>query len=399
MKLITHASEVITGAGIRRKFGRHPKAEDMGRIPDGAIVHDDKKIRWVGKTSDLPKKYLRLKAQSLKQKSIVTPGWVDCHTHLVHAGSRAGEFAARCAGETYESIAKKGGGIWSTVTATRAASEDELFKLAIERVKMARGLGVRIIESKSGYGLTTEAEIKILRVNQRLKKKFPDMVFSSTFLGAHDFPKEISREAYIKEIFDRMLPEIAKKKLADCCDVFVDKGYYTLEEAKLIFEGAKALGIPSKIHADELHNTESANFAVDIDAWSADHLLKISESSVRRISHSNTVAVLLPGTAFYLKAPYAPARNLIDEGARVAISTDFNPGSCNNFSLPFIMTLSALYMGMSAAEIFAAVTFNAACALRLEKNLGTLEEGMRAIMTIKSGSSFEDVYYYMTPSH
>lgn len=393
MKLITHASELITGSGIRKKFGRNPKNEDMERITDGAMAYDEKKIHWVGKTSFLPKKYLKLKKQSLNAQSIVTPGLVDCHTHLVHAGSRAQEFAARCAGETYESIAKKGGGIWSTVKATREATEDELYKLACERVLNAKKLGVRVIESKSGYGLDIETELKQLRVNQRLKKKFTDMVFSSTFLGAHDFPKDQSRENYLEDISNKLLPTIAKKKLADACDVFVDKGYYTLEEARDILVRAQALGLSTKVHADELHNTEATDLAVELDAWSADHLLKISESSVRRISHSNTVAVLLPGTAFFLKAPYAPARTLIDSGARVAIATDYNPGSCNNFSLPFMMTLSALYMNMSAAEIFAAVTYNAASALRLEKNLGTLEVGMRPLFSTFKGTAFEEIYY------
>lgn len=396
MKLITHAAELITGSGIRRKFGRTPTAEDMDRILDGAMVYDERRIFWVGKTTEIPKQYRRLKALNLRNKKILIPGLVDCHTHLVHAGSRSEEFAARCAGETYESIAKKGGGIWATVKATREATEDELFKLAVQRVSFARDCGVRVIESKSGYGLNTETELKQLRVNQRLKQRFPDMIFSSTFLGAHDFPKDLPRLEYIREICTVMLPLVAKKKLADCCDVFCDKGYYTPDEARLILTKAKELGLEVKVHADELQNTESTELAVDLTAWSADHLLKISDNSLRRIAHSNTVAVLLPGTAFFLKAAYAPARRLLNEGARVAIATDFNPGSCNNFSLPFMMTLSALYMGMTAAEIFAAVTYNAAAALRLEKKIGTLEVGMKPVFSIMNAERFEDLYYKMS---
>ncbi|MCM0604968.1 MAG: imidazolonepropionase [Xanthomonadaceae bacterium] len=396
MKLLTHAAEVITGSGVRRKFGRQPKVDDMDRIPDGAMVYDEKRILWVGKTKDLPKRFAKLKAQSLKNKKIVTPGLVDCHTHLVHAGSRSEEFAARCAGESYESIAKRGGGIWSTVRATREATEAELFKLACERVEYARSTGVKVIESKSGYGLNIEGEIKQLNVNQLLKKKFNDMIFSSTFLGAHDFPKDQPRADYIRDICDVMLPLVAKKKLADCCDVFSDRGYYTPEETRYILSRAKELGLDIKVHADELQNTEATDLAVDLGAWSADHLLKVSEASVRRIAHSNTVAVLLPGTAFFLKTPYAPARRLIDDGARVAIATDFNPGSCNNFSLRFMMTLSALFMNMSAAEIFAAVTFNAAAALRLEKTIGTLEVGLKPLFSLFDAEKFEDIYYKMT---
>jgi len=395
MKALVHASEVITGQGIRDKDGRRPLLEDMGRIRDGAIVHDDKKILWVGKTSELPKKFSKVKKTNLKQKSLVMPGLVDSHTHLIHAGSRSEEFAARCRGATYEEIALKGGGIQTTVKATRAASSSELFHLAKKRIESALKFGVTTIESKSGYGLSHADEIKILEVNQKLKKAFPKLNFQSTYMGAHDFPKDQSRSAYLQEICDKTLPVIAKKKLADACDIFVDQGYYTLDEARKILGLAKKLGLKIKLHADELHNTESAALATELGALSADHLLKISDASIEKISQSNTVAVLLPGTAFYLKAAYAPARKLINAGACVALSTDFNPGSCNCFSQPLIMTLAALYMGMSEAEIFAGFTYNAAKALGLEVKTGTLTPGLRPDLALLHFDKFEDMYHQL----
>lgn len=395
MNAIIHASELITGSGIRKKDGRRPTAQDMDRIPDGAIVYDQKNIHWVGPTKELPKKYLKSKRKNLKNEKCVTPGFVDCHTHLIHAGSRAQEFAARCQGATYEEIAKKGGGIQTTVRATREASVEELFKTAKKRIAEAIRHGVTCIESKSGYGLSHEAEIKTLQVTQKLKKAFPELYFQSTYLGAHDFPKDRSREDYLDEICEETLPEVAKKKLADACDVFIDQDYYTVEEGRRILEKAKKLGLKIKVHADELHNTEATQLAVQLQALSADHLLKISDASVAAIAKSQTVAVLLPGTAFYLKAPYAPARKLIDAGACVALSSDFNPGSCNSFSLPLMMTLSALYMGMSEAEIFAGVTYNAAKALGIQSFAGTLEPGMKPYLSIFEYLTFEEVYHHL----
>lgn len=390
-----HASELLTGRGVRAKDGRRPKEEDLDRIEDGAIVLDEKKrrIEWVGPTSKLPRKYLGVRAKDLRGRQAVVPGFVDCHTHLVFAGSRAGEFAERCAGATYQEIAARGGGIMSTVRSTRDASEAELLELAVERVKEAAAYGVRTIEIKSGYGLELEAELKQLRVARKLQKKFPKMSFQITFLGAHAYPPDISRLEYLDEVLNRMLPEIAKRKLADACDVFIDDGYYTLGEGREILETARRLGLQIKVHADELANTESASLAAELEALSADHLLKISPQGVEDLARSQTVAVLLPGTAFYLKAPHAPARKLIDAGAAVALSTDFNPGSSMTLHLPAIMTIAALYLGMSRAEIFAAVTYNAAKALGLHSHKGTLEPGLDADVTVLPFRSFEDCYY------
>jgi imidazolonepropionase len=396
---IIHSSELLTGAGIRSKDGRRPTESDLGQIRDGALVYEELasgapgQILWVGPSSALPTHYRKAKIKNLRKKQALLPGLIDCHTHLVFAGDRADEFALRSAGVTYEEIARSGGGIQKTVLATRQASERELFRLAQQRLKLMRSFGVRVIEIKSGYGLDLETELKCLRVTQLLKKNFPDLLIVSTYMGAHDFPKDIARSDYIKEIIGRHLPTVARLKLAEQCDVFVDRGYYTLTEAEQILTRAKELKLSVKLHADELSDTGSAAFASKIGALSADHLLKISKNGIRGLSTSQTTAVLLPGTALYLKTAAAPARSLISAGARVAIATDFNPGSCPCPSLPAMLTLSALHMGMSRAELFAAVTYNAACALGLQRSIGTLEPGRRAFFTLAPGESFESLYY------
>lgn len=389
-----HSSHLYTGKGVAAKGGRRPKEEDLEPIADGAVVFESGgRILWTGSTSDLPKKYRRVRKKNLAGAKAIVPSFVECHTHSVFAGDRAEEFSQRCGGVSYEEIAKRGGGIISTLRATRQASPSLLEKLAAERVKTFKRYGVRTLEIKSGYGLDFESELKCLAVVARLRHRFPDVTFVSTFLGAHAFPPEKGREEYVSEIVDRMLPEIAKRKLADCCDVFIDQGYFTLHEGQKILERAKALGLKLKVHADELYNTESASLAVRLGALSADHLLKISDRGIRDLAKSDTVGVLLPATAFYLKAEYAPARKLIDAGACIALSTDFNPGSSMTQSLPAVMTLAALYMGMTRAEIFSGVTYNAAKALGLEKRKGVLAEGYDADINVLPFRTFEETYY------
>lgn len=397
-RLITHASEILTGQGIRAKDGRHPLEADLGRIPDGALVIRERKggpgkVEWVGPTAQLPKRFQKLRAKNLKGKQAVIPGLVDCHTHLLFAGDRSDEFAARCGGATYQEIAAKGGGIMTTVKATREATTAELERLGVQRLKEARAYGVRTLEIKSGYGLSFESELKLLSVIPKLRKKFPDMTLTSTFLGAHDFPRDQARDSYLRELTDKTLPEVMRRKLADACDVFIDEGFYTRKEGRKVLETARRLGLKIKLHADELGDTSSAQLAVELGALSADHLLKVSDRGIAALAKSQTVAVLLPGTAFYLKAPHAPARKLLDAGACVALSTDFNPGTCPCLSLPAILTIAALYLGMTRAELFASVTYNGAKALGLEARKGTLEPGMDADFAVLPFARFEECYY------
>jgi imidazolonepropionase len=402
IQALVHASELITGKGLRAKDGRKPTESDLDRIPDGALVYSTKtvggrtvpdQVQWAGPTSNFPKKFARAKKTDLKGSRAVVPGFVDCHTHLVFAGDRSEEFAARCAGATYAEIAARGGGILSTVNATRATTDAELEKLALERAREIASYGVRTIEAKSGYGLSAKDEIRCLKVIARVAKKLPELTIVPTFLGAHAIPKDRPRQDYMRDLIDTMLPEIATKKLAQACDIFVDDGYFTVEEARELLLKARALRLKTKIHADELGDTGSAALAASLGCLSADHLLRISDDGVRKLASSDTVAVLLPGTAFYLKAEHAPARKLIDAGAAVALSTDFNPGTCMCLSLPAIMTISALYLKMSSAEILAAVTYNGAKALGLNARKGTLEEGMDADFAVLPFRKFEETFY------
>ncbi|HLE01523.1 MAG TPA: imidazolonepropionase [Bdellovibrionota bacterium] len=401
-QILVHASEVLTGSGIRVKDGRRVQEDDLGRIVDGAVVFSTKKtgtrtlphrVEWVGSSDSIPKKYSKARRKNLRNRQAVIPGLVDCHTHLVFAGDRSDEFAERCGGASYQEIAAKGGGIIKTVRATRDASIAELERLAVSRLRESASYGVKTIEIKSGYGLSAESELKCLEVIARLKKRFPELTIYSTFLGAHAFPQDQGREEYLRDLTEVMLPQVARKRLASCCDVFIDEGYYTIQEGQRILEAAHKLGLAVKVHADELANTESAELAARMNALSADHLLKISDRGIDALANSPTVAVLLPGTAFYLKAAHAPARKLLNAGAAVAVSTDFNPGTCVCLSLPTVMTIAALYLGMTRSEIFAGVTYNAAKALGLERRKGTLERGMDADFTILPFARFEEMYY------
>ena len=411
LRLITHASEILTGAGFRTKDGRRVTEGDIGRIEDGAIVWSVKprprgsapkkealgevgdRIEWVGRTSELPRKYSKLKSRNLRNRQAVVAGLVDCHTHLVFAGDRSEEFAMRCGGATYEEIAARGGGILTTVKATRAASAEELEKLAIPRVREAWSYGIRTLEMKTGYALEWESEKRCLEVMGRLAVRYPEMTFRRTFLGAHAIPKDRDRREYIDDLCSRMLPEVSRRKLAHACDVFVDEGYYTVDEAREILERARKLGLEIKIHADELGDTGSAALAARLGCLSADHLLRVNDEGVRALAQARTVAVLLPGTAFYLRAAHAPARKLLEAGAAVALSTDFNPGTSMTLNLPAVMTIAALYLGMTRSEILAAVTYNAAKALGLEQRKGTLEPGLDADLWVMPFARFEEAYY------
>lgn len=394
-QVFTHASYVYTGDQITQKDGRHLNVSDVSAIQDGAVVFDSKKILWVGKTEELPAKYKKIKTTNLKNKKAIMPGLIDSHTHLVFAGTRANEFARRCAGATYQEIASEGGGILTTVKATREASIEKLFELAIKRALIAYKFGVRTIECKSGYGLDHDTEIKCLMVVEHLRKALPQMTFVSTYLGAHAIPHDQKRSHYIDDILHRTLPMVAEKQLAEFCDVFVDDGYYTLTEAERILRTAKKLGLNLKVHADEMSNTESTKLACKLQAHSADHLLKISDKGIAALAVGNTVGTLLPGTAFYLKEPFAPARKILDAGGRVAIATDFNPGSCYSLNLPLMMNFSALYMGMNLAEIFAGVTSSAAASLGLDTRKGSILPGFDSDFVVLPYETFEEMYYRM----
>jgi imidazolonepropionase len=395
IQAFVHASFVYTGKKIVDKKGRLLEPSDLSEIKDGAVVFDSKEVLWVGPTSDLPANFKSVKKTDLKNKSAIMPGLIDSHTHLVFSGSRAHEFARRCAGASYQEIADEGGGILTTVKETRNATVETLFKLAVKRALIAYRHGVRTMECKSGYGLDHESEIKCLEVVRHLQEALPQMTFVSTYLGAHAVPNGKKKSAYVDEIVHKTLPEVARRRLAEFCDVFVDEGYFTLKDGERILRAAKKHGLKLKLHADELSDSDSARLAARLGAHSADHLLRVSGKGIAAIAKSETVATLLPGTAFFLKVAYAPARELLRAGARVAIATDFNPGSCYSLNLPLMMNLAALQLGMNSAEIFSGVTYSAAASLGIEKKKGALLAGFDSDFIVLPYERFEEMYYRM----
>jgi len=328
---------------------------------------------------------------------LVTPGLVDCHTHIVHGGNRSHEYALRAAGKSYLEIAASGGGIKSTVRATRDASIEALLDLARPRLERLIERGVTAVEIKSGYGLSLDAEIKMLRAIKRLGAESKITVVS-TFLGAHTIPSEYAdkRDDYVTLVIEDMLPAVAADGLADFCDVFVEKGAFTVQEAKTILDAGLQLGLHPKLHADQLSFGGGAELAGLVNATSADHLEYISDDGIKSLSEAGTVAVLLPGAALFLgDNENAPARRLIDRGVDVALATDCNPGTCMTQNLHLMMTLAMSRLKMSAEETFKAVTSNAAKAIGLESSCGRLQAGRRADIAVFDAQELAELPYQM----
>lgn len=399
--LFTNIAELITNNGVARKSGVAVNHDDLGVIENGALLWDSSKgILWMGSTKEVPAKLSRgAKKVSLAGK-ILAPALVDCHTHVVFAGSRHKEFAMRLEGATYQEIAAAGGGIVSSVKATREASEAELYRLAKKRVEASLALGVGVLEIKSGYGLDWPTERKCLRVVAKLKREFKGkLVIQSTFLGAHAFPPgtktQQERTGYVDKVVDEMLPAVAKEKLADACDVFFDEGYFDLEQSRRILKTAHRLGLAIKLHADELADTGGAALAAELGALSADHLLKASDKGLEQMGKRGVVAVLLPTTALYLGIEYASIEKMRKYGVCVALATDFNPGSSPTLHLPFVMSLACLQMKMTMAEAFAATTYGGARALGLHAQHGHLRVGGKPKMVVFDCPSYQSLISQM----
>ncbi len=319
----------------------------------------------------------------------VTPGLVDPHTHAVFAGHRVQEFWARGRGEKYT-----GGGILTTVRATREASLQDLVGGAKARLLRMLGQGTTTMEIKSGYGLSLEEELKILRAVRALQGEVP-MGLVPTLMAAHAFPPELSREAYVRTIVEDIVPAAAGEGLARFCDVFCDQGFFSVEEARAVLQAARAHGLGLKVHADELAPVGAAELAGELSAISAEHLLHVSPAGIEALARAQTVAVLLPATALVSSLPYPPARDLIGAGVPVALGTDFNPGSSPVASMPLVMSLAALKLRMSPEEVLCAATLNAAAALGLAHEIGSVEVGKKADLVVWDASSFEEIPYWI----
>ena len=331
---------------------------------------------------------------------VVMPGLVDCHTHLVHGGTREDEFQMRLEGKTYMEIMNAGGGIHNTTKKTRAASFEQLYAKAYLRLNDFLKHGVTTVEAKSGYGLDWENEKKQLEVAKALHEKHPiDVV--STFMGAHAVPQEYrgNEDAFVEVLTEQMLPQVAKGNLAEFNDVFCEKGVFTPEQAHRILEAGNELGLTPKIHADEIESYEGAELAAQVGAISAEHLLVASDKGIRAMAQAGTIAVLLPGTAFFLNIPYARGRFMIDAGVPVAISTAFNPGSSPTISLPFIQNLACMHMGMTMEEVLTATTINAAYAINRGGEIGSLERGKKADVLILDVSNYKQLQYFYGMNH
>jgi imidazolonepropionase len=376
----------------------HESMNELSIIHDAAMIFTDT-FEWIGKESEIPTEYIIDQVIDANGRAII-PGFVDSHTHCVFAGNRSNEFARRLRGITYQQIASEGGGILSTVSAVRKASIEELAEKGIELAWKAIEYGTTTIEMKSGYGLSMESELALIKAIEIVKNEVPIRIIS-TFMGAHDFPPEYAnnRFAYVELIINEMLPAVKELNVVDFCDVFTDTGYYSIEDSRRILLKAMELGFSCKVHADELSSFGAAEMAGELKTVSADHLLYCSEAGMDAMKQGGTIATLLPGTAYTLRLPYAPARRMIDGGLIVALATDCNPGSCYTPNMQTILSLACMNMGMSIEEALTSATLHGAYALRAEEYCGSIEIGKSADFNMLDTSSYSDLVYHFGVNH
>ncbi|MFQ5883970.1 MAG: imidazolonepropionase [Thermoplasmata archaeon] len=398
--VIDNASELLTLKGRNGKPRRGEGLRDIGSVQNGAVVIEDGRITKVGPREEV------LSDTNIEEAPIVDaggkvvmPGFVDPHTHLVFAGSRERELGWKIEGASYTDIAERGGGIVSTVRATREASHEQLLQLGKQRLDVMLRHGTTSVEIKSGYGLRTEDEIKILEVTRRLSEEH-QIDISPTFLGAHAVPPEFkdNTDAYVDQVLEEMLPTVADKELADFCDVFCERGFFDADQSRRILNEGKVYGLIPKLHADELNDLGGAELAAEVGAVSADHLEKASDRGVGRMRDRNVVGVLLPGTCFSTNLEYPNARHMIDLGLPVALATDFNP-NCWTKSMHFIISLACYKMRMFPSEAIVASTINAAHAIGKANEVGSLEKGKLGDVIVLNIDNHEQVPYRFAFNH
>jgi len=401
--LITGAAQLLTLRGSVPRRGR--KLADLDLIKDGALLVRDGLIAAVGTRPQIEALPESKAAEKLDLGGrVALPGFVDSHTHLVHAASRAEEYELKIAGASYEEIARKGGGILSSVKKLRAATAEDLKKRALDALRRFAAHGTTTIEAKSGYGLDVASELKILGLHKELGADQP-LGIVSTFLGAHVVPQEFrgkpdGAEKYIALLMDKLMPEVTGQKLAEFCDVFCDRGAFTRKQSKTILEAGKKLGLTPRLHAEQLSRTGAVELAVELGAASCDHLEQVDSDDIHALGKSGTVATLLPGCDFYLGLKrYAPARALIDAGAVVSLATDYNPGTSPTLSMPMILSLACTQLRMTPAEAITAATINAAFSLRREKVIGSLEVSKQADLAIFEVADYREIPYYFGVNH
>ena len=392
---VLHAAQLVTLAGPKRPRVAG-EMRQLGIIPDGAMLIQDGRIVSTGPSEEI-EKALSGDANVIDARGrVVLPGFVDAHAHPVFAGDRVDEFEMRTQGATYEQIAENGGGIRSTVQKTRAASEDELLAQAKKHAAWFLKGGTTTVEAKSGYGLTMDDELKMLRVIRRLNKETP-VEFVPTFLGAHSIPDEFRNapEQYVALVIHKMLPRVVEEQLAESCDVFCERGYFDITESEKILGAAKEQGLRLRMHVDQLTNSGGAFLAARLRAATADHLEQVNAAEIAALAEAGVQPVLLPGSVYSLgKTRYPPAREMIEAGLAVVLATDFNPGSSPTPSMPMILSLAATQMKMMPAECVTAATINAACSLNRGDKIGSLEPGKRANFALYDCADYREIAYY-----
>ena len=375
--LIKNIHQLVTVSSNGKPFKSGKEMRELNVIENAAVLIENGIIQRIAPTNELsaPSEIDVLDAAG----RVAMPGFVDSHTHTVFAGSRENEFVMRAEGKSYEEIAHAGGGILSTMNATRAATKKELLRSAGRRLNEMMKLGTTTVEIKSGYGLSAEVETKMLDVIHDLRRDHY-MTVVPTFLGAHAFPPEFvdDRNGYVELIMGKMLPYIGQRQLAVFCDVFCDQGYFDLHQTEQILIEAKRFGLIPKVHADQLSAIGGTELGVQLNAASVDHLEHLTPKGIDALKNSATIATVLPGASFFLNQPYAPARSIIDANIPLAIATDFNPGSSMSFSMPMMMTIACTQMRMTPEEAITACTLNGAAALGLSHETGSIEVGKQA---------------------
>ena len=380
----------LTNIGLLATY--NSKTCALERTLDCTISIDDGIITDINGADVSRKKSIDCKGK------LITPGFVDAHTHPVFVDGRENEFMKRLAGVSYQEIAKQGGGINASIAAVRNATEIELYDRVIKRMDKFIEMGTTTLEAKSGYGLDTESELKSLRVLDHVNSTHAiDIV--STFLGAHAVPPEFNGDpkGYFTLLCKEMIPAVAEQGIAKFCDVFCEEGYFNVNDSRIILQTAARHNLIPRIHADEFTDSGAAGLAAEIGAISADHLMAVSDQGIKDMANAGVMAILLPGTTFFLgDHSYAPARKLINAGIDVALATDFNPGSCHIQSMPFIISLACLYLDLTIDEALIAATWTGACALNVEENVGSIEVGKKADLIIWDLDTPEEIPYNMT---
>jgi len=389
---VLHASQVVTLTGPKRpRIGA--EMSELAIIRDGGMLVRDGKIESVGPSDEIERNFGDAVIVDARGR-VVMPGFVDAHTHLVFAGNRLDDFERRARGETYEQIAKAGGGIWSTVEKTRAASERDLLAQVKKHANWFLRCGTTTAEAKSGYGLTVNDELKILRVVRQLKEQVP-LEIVPTFLGAHAVPRELSPDEYLDIVVGEMLPRVTAEKLAEFCDVFCERGYFEVDRSRKILSAAEKHGLSLRGHVDQLTNSGGAKLMAEMGAITADHLERTDEQGIVALKKANVQPVLLPGSVYALgSSRYPRAREMIKAGLAVVLATDFNPGSSPTPSMSMVLSLACTQMKMSPAEAITASTVNAAFSLNRGDSIGSLEPGKVANFAIFDCEDYRELAYW-----